>query len=210
MPLLSALLQYSSQFPGRAFTWTCESTPPQHLFYCVHYQPATNLALSLKERLQRHSLANSHDNLRPSTSHCSSFLPACRQDPEAAWDMKMWKQQDLLEYECWCPIWNKYYTCMNFIHLAGLMQVQMPTWFNDNLEKSSKNLLGIWMLIPKLPGTAGNNQRGLNACRAKHPFPNSSVLARIGLEHPSPIVSLTLKAANTAASLYESKCKLTE
>ncbi len=42
MSLLSALLQYSSQFPGRAFTWTSESTPPQHLFYCFHYQPATN------------------------------------------------------------------------------------------------------------------------------------------------------------------------
>ena len=49
--------------------------------------------------------------------------------------------------------------CINFIHLAGLMQVQMPAWFNGNLETSSKNRLGIWMLIPKLPGTAGNNPK---------------------------------------------------
>lgn len=192
---LSALLQSSIQFPGRAFPWTWwkHATPAPLLLRSLS---TCNLALSLEERLQRHSLANSHDTLRPSTIisllQCSPCLST------GSWSSSGCEhvpQQDLLEYECWRPM-KQISIYINLIHVAGLMQVQIPTWFNGNLETSSKNLLGIWMLIPNLPGTAGNNQRGLNACRAKHPFPNYSVLARMGSGHPN------ISLANTALPVF--------
>lgn len=100
-----------------------------------------NLALSLKERLQRHSLANSHGYLHPSTI-ISLLQFISRPVDRILKQLGMWNcsttgsgwnmNVDVL--------WNKYHTCINFIHVAGLMQVQMPTWFNGNLHRPKIDL----------------------------------------------------------------------